>query len=205
MTKQPTIPGVSKGVRSKNIRVVVVSTLAELIRRTALGDIGPGALVSELRGLAETIEGKGNGAEPVAPKNQEMLEAWVRLFNHWKTSTGKNAKKTAGRREKVLARMRAGYSEAAIRTAIDGCLSDEWCLEKGKTDLVYICQSDERLEEMIDKAGGLPDAPERVVPDEKREKLEALEQKAMDALERGDNAIYEAVQEQIERIQRDPE
>lgn len=205
MTEQPTIPGVTKGVRPKNIRAVVVSTLAELIRRTALGDIGPGALVSELRELAETIEGKGNGAEPVAPKNQEMLEAWGRIFNRWKAQVGKNAKKTAGRRQKVIARLRAGYSEAAIKTAIDGCLADEWCIEKGKTDLVYICQSDERLEEFIEKAGGMPDRPEKVIPDEKREKLERLELKAMEALERGDTKTYEALQEQIGRIQRDPE
>lgn len=206
MGKQPTIPGVTRGVRPKNIRVIIVSTLAELIRMTALGDIGPGALVVELRQLADTVEGKGPGAEPATPKNQEMLDAWSRIFAYWQKASGKTlTKKTGGRRQKVIARMRAGYTEAQIKRAIDGCLSDEWCQDKGKIDLVYICQSDERLEEMIDKAGGMPDAPERVVPTGAEERIAALEAKAMEALERGDHATYEKLQEQIERVQRDGE
>lgn len=201
---QPTIPGVSKGVRPK--RGQIVAQLAEIIRRMALGDIGPGAMATELRELADALESKGPAAEPVGPKSQEMLDAWGRLFSYWQKAAGKDrAKKTSDRRQKVIARMRAGYSEAAIRRAIDGCVSDEWHAEKGKVELVYICRNDSTLEGFIDKAGGMPDAGERLVPDEVTERLEALEAKAMEALERGDDDRYAALQQQIARIQRDGE
>lgn len=199
---QPTIPGVTKGVRPKNIRSVVVSTLAELIRRTALGDIGPAALVSALRELADTIEGKGKGAEPVAPKNQEMLEAFNRIFAYWKKATGKTrSRPSKDKREKVYARMRSGITEAEIKKAIDGCVEDEWHAEKGKNDLPYICQNDTKIEEFIEKAGGMPDRPERVIPDALQERIVALEEKAMEALDRGDHETYEAVQKQVERLE----
>ena len=202
--KQPSIPGVTKGVRPKNIRTVVVSTLAELIRRTALGDVGPAALVAALRELADTIEGKGKGAEPSSPKNQEMLEAFNRIFAYWKKATGKTrSRPSRDKREKVYARLRFGFSEAEIRKAIDGCIGDDWHAEKGKNDLPYICQNDTKIEEFIEKAGGMPDRPERVIPDALQERLASLEQKAMDALERGDHETYEATQKQIERIERD--
>ncbi len=201
---QPTIPGVPDGVRPKNIRAVVVSTLAELIRRTALGDVGPAVLVVQLRELADTIEGKGKGAEPVAPKNQEMLEAFGRIFSHWKKATGKSrTRPSKDKREKVYARMRSGFTEAEILKAIDGCVGDEWHAERSKNDLPYICQNDTKIEEFIEKAGGMPDRPERVIPDALQARITALEEKAMDALERGDHETYEATQKQIVRIERE--
>lgn len=200
---QPTIPGVQKGVRPKNIRTIVVSTLAELIRRTALGDIGPGPLAMALRELADTIGGNGAGAEPMSPKTQEMLEAWKRVFAYWQKASGKSrARQTNDKREKVYARLRR-FSEAEILKAIDGCLASEWNVEKGKIGLPYICRSDTALEEFIDAAGGMPDRPEHVLPDEVQAKIDALELKAMEALEGGDHETYEATQKQIERIQRD--
>ncbi len=202
--KQPTIPGVPDGVRPKNIRVVVVSTLAELIRRTALGDVGPAILAVQLRELADTIEGKGKGAEPAAPKNQEMLEAFGRIFAYWKKASGKTrSRPSRDKREKVYARMRSGITEAEIKKAIDGCIGDEWHAEKGKNDLPYICQNDTKIEEFIEKAGGMPDRPERVIPDALQERIASLEQKAMEALDRGDHETYEATQKQIERVERD--
>ncbi|HHH29083.1 MAG TPA: hypothetical protein ENK57_12170 [Polyangiaceae bacterium] len=184
-------------------RPAIVAQLAELVRRIALGDINPSGLVADLRELADAIEGKGAGAEPIGPKSQEMLDTWKRIFNYWQAATGKNrARPSRDKREKVYARLRAGFSEAEIRKAIDGCVSDEWHVEKQKFDLVYICQSDTKLEGFIERAGGMPDRPERMLPDAVQAQIDSLEQKAMDALDRGDDETYEAVQQQIARIQR---
>lgn len=213
MTAQGQIPGTAPK-RPSNVRTVVVSTLADLIRRTALGDIGPAALAAALRELASVVDGKGAtsapggvqkgaGAEGASPKTQEMLEAWKRIFAYWQKATGKSrARPSSDKRDKVYARIREGFSEADICRAIDGCVGDEWHAERSKFDLPYICQNATTLEGFIERAGGSVASTERVVPEPREAELEALQERQMAALEAGDGETYEKLQEQIERIQR---
>ena len=150
MTQEP-IPGVKRGAKPKNLRATVVATLAELIRRMALGDINATVLAVDLRQLADLVEGKGDAVDGTSPANQEMLEIWRRVFVYWQKSANKpRARANSGRRGKVYARLRAGFTEAEIRKAIDGCIGDEWHQENSKFELEYICRSDTKIEEFIE-------------------------------------------------------
>jgi len=93
-------------------------------------------------------------------KKDERNEAARAVFLYWVAKMGKNPKTTRftpGRRKKVLARLREGYSEDRIRTAIDGCASSDFHMARGYnrdgskrtrryTDLTLICRNGEKLE-----------------------------------------------------------
>ena len=205
MSEQPTIPGVRKGVTTKTSRSAIIATLSELIRRTALGDVKPGPLAAELRALATLIEGKAVDEDGTSsPANQEMLELAKRLFAYWRKASGKSrATLTQGRKRKIYARIRGGYNELQLRAAIDGCCSDEWHAEKGKTELEYIFRSDTQVEEFIERSGGVEGRElDPALDDDVAAEVAKLEARAMEALDRGDHEKYEELQQQIERIRR---
>lgn len=78
-----------------------------------------------------------------------------KLFDYWRDQCGHpNAKLTADRRTKIKARLRDGYSEADIRTAINGAAQAAYVDENGKRfdDLELICRNGSKLEDFINRA-----------------------------------------------------
>lgn len=94
--------------------------------------------------------------------NSERRETTNRIFEHWKVACNKpRAKFLPKRREKVIGRLREGYSEAEIKQAIDNCSKSEFnsgSNENGKVynDLELICRDGVKLEQFRDMTPGNP-------------------------------------------------
>jgi len=78
------------------------------------------------------------------------------IFEYWKTVMGKDnsVKPTAGRMSKIKARLKDGYTEEQIKSAIDGCKSSDYHMGKNDSGKVYdcltlICRSAEKLDTFI--------------------------------------------------------
>lgn len=117
----------------------------------------------------EERRGEDNKAasQPVEPARlddaRHRLQSAIvdRLFQHWQAACGHpTAKLTNDRRGKVQARLKEGYTEAQIRTAIDGAARAAFVNDDGKRfdDLELICRSGSKLEGFIDRASTDPPA-----------------------------------------------
>jgi len=78
------------------------------------------------------------------------------IFEYWKAVMGKDnsVKPTAGRMSKIKARLKDGYTEEQIKSAIDGCKSSDHHMGKNDSGKVYdcltlICRSAEKLDTFI--------------------------------------------------------
>ena len=78
------------------------------------------------------------------------------IFEYWKAVMGKDnsVKPTAGRMSKIKARLKDGYTEEQIKSAIDGCKSSSHHMGKNDASKVYdcltlICRSAEKLDIFI--------------------------------------------------------
>ena len=78
------------------------------------------------------------------------------IFEYWKAVMGKDnsVKPTAGRMSKIKARLKDGYTEEQIKSAIDGCKSSDYHMGKNDSGKVYdcltlICRSAEKLDTFI--------------------------------------------------------
>lgn len=78
------------------------------------------------------------------------------IFEYWKAVMGKDnsVKPTAGRMSKIKARLKDGYTEEQIKSAIDGCKSSSHHMGKNNSGKVYdcltlICRSAEKLDMFI--------------------------------------------------------
>jgi uncharacterized protein YdaU (DUF1376 family) len=84
--------------------------------------------------------------EPKASKDAESV------FLYWQQQTHKpSAKFTPGRKRKVQARLKEGYSVEQLKNAIDGCLASEFHQGKNDSgmvldDLTLICRDGEHVE-----------------------------------------------------------
>lgn len=91
----------------------------------------------------------------LSTKADDSLE--LQIYNHWKTTMGKNGstKFTDGRRSKIKARLREGYTIDQIKTAIDNCKASEFHMggNENKTvynDITLICREGSKLEQFMD-------------------------------------------------------
>jgi hypothetical protein len=81
------------------------------------------------------------------------------LIDYWKLRCGHpTAKPTRERRQKVVARLREGYTEAEIRRGIDGAAAAAFVNDSGKRfdDLELICRNGSKLESFIERAAVPP-------------------------------------------------
>lgn len=152
------------------------------------------ALAQRLRKVADRLESRAEPKPSTAPEEAAREEAWRRIFAHWRSALGKaQAKPTAGRKRKVLARLRAGYSEAEILRAIDALSRSDFHLghnDRGQRydDLDLICRTDEKLEKWIALAGeqGIEDLPRARL---RREAARALKEGDIDAYHRANEKL----------------
>jgi hypothetical protein len=118
----------------------------------------------ERRGEERTEETNNKAAsQPVEPARlddarQRLQAATVtRIFEYWQTTCGHpDAKLLNDRRRKVQARLKEGYTEQQIRSAIDGAAAGAYVNDDGKRfdDLELICRSSAKLEDFIGRSPG---------------------------------------------------
>lgn len=132
----------------------IIETLSDAIKAYAQGDSpGGGTIVINLaRALAQ------NGASEEAGKKsaRETRKAQTRrIFAYWQQRCDHpRAKLTADRMSKVLARLRDGYTQADIFTAIDGAAEHAFVnSDTGQRydDLSLICRDGAKLEGFIQR------------------------------------------------------
>lgn len=135
---------------------------------------------------------EGDGGVRASGEKDGNGEAVKRIFETWQKRSGHvRAKLSPGRRKKIAARLREGYSEADVLRAIDGALASAYHVENGYDDIELICRSAEKLEQFMNKAGS---APTGVLAETK---LEALSRAAREALKEGRRDEYEQIQSEI--------
>jgi len=183
--------------------------LSRLLCAIVEGRRKPDEVARELQKLSDFAAGIAPKKAAVAAVDTKDIED--RIFVYWRETAGKSqAKFTIQRREKVRSRLRAGYSEAAIRRAIDFVCSDPWHTggnSDGKVyvDLELICRNDTKLEQYIERAGEVGAAPSVTTTPEdsgKQEALEAAKREAARALKAGDVDAYNRAQSTIKNFKR---
>lgn len=162
--------------------------------------------------IAKDLDKLSRYAAGITPKEAKPKEDTTasedEVFAYWAKATGKTGSRfTPERRLKIRARLK-NYSVADIKTAIEFVANDPFYSGEnasGKTyqDLELICRNDTKLEEFIDRAkeAGIS-KPVAAVDTAKVEALEAAQQDASDALEKGDTDGYNRAQERIKNLKR---
>lgn len=141
-------------------RTALIAVLAKAIGAFASGDDEDGCNI--IRDLARSLETSGTQATlpgmpgPPPAMNAQLIQkaAVGRLFAYWQEKCDhKQAKLTAERASRVIARLREGYKEAEIRKAIDGAAAFAYVDPAGKKfdDLELICRSGTKLEDFIER------------------------------------------------------
>lgn len=170
--------------------------IAALLAEFLDGHVTMEALPLRLHALGDEIA--ADGSFRLTPPEPDDVDAiWRRIFDHWRAMFGKGkAKPTAGRRSKVLARLREGYTERQILTAIAGCNASDFHRDGGHVDLTLICRSGEKLEEFIERA---PQDAEEPIPDMNNE-ADRLVRAMRIARDEGRMEDYERLNEQLASV-----
>lgn len=117
--------------------------------------------------------GQDRTAQPQTPKpNVEFVGSVAELFEHWRTACGHpRAKLTDGRRRKIRARLKEGYTVEQLRQAIDGAAVGAFVNEQGVKfdDIELICRNGSKVEQFIARAGAKPPPPDGGYLDELRQ------------------------------------
>ena len=114
----------------------------------------------------------------------KLAESLTRIFNHWVSSMNKNQRTqfTANRKTCVKARLKDGYSEQDIITAITSCAKSSYHMGQNDTgtiydDLTLICRNGEKLEGFINNADRSPikqQTKQQNISDKNREAMNAF-------------------------------
>lgn len=83
------------------------------------------------------------------------------VFDYWRKHRRTVLKKTSGapmkpspkRLSAIQARLNEGYTLEELKQAVDGCLSKDWNVENGYTDIELICRDQQRVEQYRAIAG----------------------------------------------------
>jgi hypothetical protein len=197
----------------------VLGRLADVLAGLARGSLGAREIASRLRALAGELERYAAQAgttaaparpaaptappaeEPEAAPKHEHEEAAKRIFLFWARTMGKpKARLTPERRQKVLARLRDGYTEAQIRAAIRGCAGSGHHRGENDTgtsydDLTLICRNGSKLEWFAGLRGaersGEPEQAGTDAGAAREEEIARLERTAEQALADSDTKRYE--------------
>lgn len=137
-------------------RTALIQELARCISAVASGDDAGARLI--IIGLARGLDAQqtlpGVPGPPTA-MTAEMIRrsAVARLFKYWQERCDhQQAKMTPERAQAIIARLKAGYTEAEIMKAIDGAADAAYVDEaSGKKfdDLTLICRNGSKLEDFI--------------------------------------------------------
>lgn len=150
-------------------RLAHLAVLMDLGARYARGE----DVRAELAKLGEAMGGPPqlslvpDASEAAAVSAPADLKATAaRVFEHWQARTGhRKARLTPERAQKILARLRQGYSEAELRSAVDGCVGSKFHSGDNEDGTVYddiglIFRNGENVEKFARKAGATFDTPQ---------------------------------------------
>lgn len=114
------------------------------------------------KGVSVSVSDSVNDSESVSVSDSDIkpLVAFAPvdsgIFEYWKAVMGKDnsVKPTAGRMSKIKARLKDGYTEEQIKSAIDGCKSSDHHMGKNDSGKIFdcltlICRSAEKLDMFI--------------------------------------------------------
>lgn len=200
-------------------RRVAVAKLGELVTRLASGEEWNacaelvGKLAAWMRPDRPTAQLRLGGGEDKAAtsrtKVEERNEAAERLFVLWQRETQRSGKFTPDKRAVVLARLREGYSEVQLSTAIrvaarDPFYQGENDRKRRYDDLVTILRNGSRVDKFLEDAGGHELSPpgEEIDPDEQA-RITELKEDAEHALRTGDVETYNRIQSLLRADQHD--
>ncbi len=176
------------------------ATRAKLGKRfaTLLADLLAGAdrtnVVRRLRRLADELEADA----PVVIRGGDNIALASDLVAYWKKAVGKpKARTTAGRVQKVRARLDEGYSAEDIRRAIDGCATTPFNMgendsAKEYNDITLICRNGEKLEAFRDAAPAPVSDRYSAMPEDVIMRIREFEREANEALSEGRTDDYNA-------------
>jgi hypothetical protein len=106
--------------------------------------------------LPKATKSTDNDSDSKNDSDSDSKDIVTRVFKHWCLAMNKksNTKLTDGRKKSVKARLKDGYSESDIITAIDSCSKSSYHMGKNDTgtiydDLTLICRNGEKLEGFI--------------------------------------------------------
>lgn len=172
------------------------------------GELRGSQIASELRAIADWIDGGARAPLPVATAADITPGAVLEVFEYWQAKLNKKgAKLTADRRTKIEARLREGYTIADIRRAIDNIAasdfhrganerSTEYC------DLTLICRTGSKLEGFRDMGGGAPAPVSQIhrLSELQEKELAELDIESAEALKRGDTHAYNQAEKRARSI-----
>jgi hypothetical protein len=164
-------------------RANLVAELAGLIRSVAQGGVSAPEVAAELRRIAAGLEAIVLPTKrTVARATAIEVAAFGRVFARWReVCDHPTAKATAGRKRKVLARLREGYTETDLLAAIEGCALSAYHMGENDTQTRYdgleqICHSGDKVERfrrIYEDHGGGPAASTEEDPRIARKTAEA--------------------------------
>lgn len=107
--------------------------------------------------------------ESDSPEPDTSLESEV--FDYWRErrasamgkTSGPRMQPTKGRMSKIRGRLAEGYSVDDLKAAVDGCLSRDFNVENGYTDISLICRSQEKVEQYLHAARNGNGRPSRAM------------------------------------------
>lgn len=183
----------------------LIADLSRLIALIAEGRRDAPAIARELQKLSDFAAGIApTKAQEKNAKDTKKEED--EIFVYWRTAAGKSkATFTPQRRQKLRARLREGYSVAAIKRAIDFICTDPFHTgdnESGKSyvDLELICRNATKLEQYIDRGGGNDVGPETGANEETQAAILRAQAQSKECLQRGDTDGYNRAQTEIRRL-----
>jgi hypothetical protein len=170
-----------------------------------VGRLRAGDLITELRAIADWLEG---GTKPAKPAKEEVTtQVEGELFQYWQAVFGKErATFTPERRRVIRARLRDGYTAQDIRRAIDGCKASDFhngINNEGRSynDITLICRNGTKLESFRDLAKEHGAKPLAVNGSEEKDaQIAQLAADGLEALKKGDMNAHNRAQEEITRL-----
>ena len=179
--------------------------LTGMVHAFLAGRLRASELVTELRAVADWLEGNTKPARPAVEQVDTQVEA--ELFQYWQARCNKpRAKFTQERRRCLRARLREGYTAVEIRRAIDGCADSPFHSGENDTghlynDLTLILRNGTKLERFRDmaKESGAKALPVQV-DEELEAEIERLTEESSEALQRGDTNAYNRTERQIQKL-----
>ena len=106
----------------------------------------------------EVVEGrtriKKEGSFSPSKEAHEVFDYWrKRRRNVLKKTSGAPMRPSPKRLSAIQARLNEGYTLEELKQAVDGCLSKDWNVENGYTDIELICRDQQRVEQYRAIAG----------------------------------------------------
>lgn len=181
----------------------IIEELAKIIGLYAQGkrDLAEEALLSLGRAVHAARRQRATGGEvEKTTVNAARGEAAMRLFVYWqKQCSHERAKPTPERLRCIIARLKDGYDEGNIRTAIDGAANAAYVSESGHRfdDITLICRNGSKLESFIARGGGPSEEPSGAISE-----ATDLRRRMAAARTAGDQAEYDRLAQQLKGAKR---